>query len=212
MESSAVVLIDGAYYSKIVGRFGLRPDLERLSEALCGSVPRLRTYFYDALPWISKSNPNVENAERLNKKQDFFNALTFHSRFEVRQGRIQKTNVTCPKCHGQLSCSLCVHVPPKFGQKLVDVLLSVDLVRLAWSKQADYLVLIAGDSDFVPAVRAAKDAGAVVKVVYAKTSTTALHTELRQVCDERFELTPDFLAQFQNDATLKASSLKSSTS
>ena len=43
-----------------------------------------------------------------------------------------------------------------FKQKMVDVLLSVDLVRLSWSKQIQAAILVAGDSDYVPAVEAAE--------------------------------------------------------
>jgi len=72
-----------------------------------------------------------------------------------------------------------------FKQKMVDVLLSVDLVRLSWSKQIQAAILVAGDSDYVPAVEAARDAGVLVILYYKKP----VHNELLEVVDEHYEIT-----------------------
>jgi uncharacterized LabA/DUF88 family protein len=75
-------------------------------------------------------------------------------------------------------------------QKRVDVLLSVDLVRMSWGRQIDRAILITGDSDFVPAVQAAKDAGVLVQLYYALGT---VNDDLLQACDDRFAITKDLI-------------------
>ena len=77
-------------------------------------------------------------------------------------------------------------------QKRVDILLAVDLVRLSWSKQIGKAVLITGDSDFVPAILAAKDAGVLVELYYSQMS---VHDELLAAVDERFQITEEIVQQ-----------------
>ena len=60
--------------------------------------------------------------------------------------------------------------------------MAVDLVRLSWDKQISKAILVTGDSDFVPAIEAAKDAGVLVQLYYSKSS---IHDELLSVVDER---------------------------
>lgn len=196
MDTNAAVLIDGGYFSKLRAAFNCPTvNLAKLSDTLCAPHSRLRTYYYDALPWIAPHSPSqtaseaeksnyASDIERKANKQRFFDAISMLPRFEVRLGRLQKNLSYCSNCKTELV---------KFDQKLVDVLLSVDLVRLAWSKQAGYLVIVGGDSDFVPAVKTAKDAGAIVKVVYAKMSNVSIHRELLQTCDERTEIDANLL-------------------
>ena len=57
--------------------------------------------------------------------------------------------------------------------------------RLCSKKQIDIVVLIAGDSDLVPAVEASKEEGAIVQLYYVKRSVS---DELLNVCDERYEI------------------------
>jgi uncharacterized LabA/DUF88 family protein len=67
----------------------------------------------------------------------------------------------------------------------------VDLVKLSSSNRIDKAVLVSGDSDFVPAVRAAKDAGVIVELYYSKGQN--LSNELYQICDARFVITQDMI-------------------
>jgi uncharacterized LabA/DUF88 family protein len=110
----------------------------------------------------------VEDSDR------FFTALDRLPRFEIRFGRLRKTNSN-----------------PPFEQKGVDVLLSVDLVRLSSSNKIDKAILVSGDSDFVPAVRVAKDEGVIVELFYSKGQN--LSRELYQICDDRFDITKDMI-------------------
>lgn len=68
---------------------------------------------------------------------------------------------------------------------------------MAWSGQFDRAVLLSGDSDFVPAVEAAKDAGVIVKLAYARNAHAWAHDELLAAADEPVELDGPLLERFR---------------
>lgn len=69
----------------------------------------------------------------------------------------------------------------EFIQKRVDIALAVDLVRLSCGRMIQKAVIVTGDSDFVPAIEAAKEAGVLVTLYYSPTS---IHDELLSAVDE----------------------------
>jgi len=77
----------------------------------------------------------------------------------------------------------------QFQQKRVDMLICVDMVRLATIKAIDEIILVAGDDDFVPAVKTAKDYVNVVLVHHKNNASD----ELKQNCDECIEITEDYI-------------------
>ena len=175
MNEKAVVLIDGGYLDKVRLAFG-RPQLDLIafSNKVCYPHIRHRTYYYDALPWVGQS-PSQADVDRKRVKQQYLDSLRLLDHFEVRLGEVQRNEISCPRGGS--------HVV--FVQKLVDVLLSVDLVWLAWSKHVDIIVLVSGDRDFLPAVETAKKSGVIAKLVYAKPPQGFVHTNLLMACDER---------------------------
>jgi len=174
----AVVLIDNGYLSAILrDEFGqARIDYLKLSEIVCKGYHRLRTYVYDCLPYQADP-PTFEQQQLYSGKIKFFNALSKLPSFEIRFGKQR------PRAGG-------------FIQKGVDVLLTVDLTRLSSKSQIQKAFLIAGDGDYVPAVKTAKDEGVSIKLHYSGTFQTTPdgHTmpkysnELWQNCDEREEI------------------------
>lgn len=171
----AVLLIDNGYLSAILrDEYGEpRVDYLKLSDRICSGYSRLRTYVYDALPYQG-SPPTPEQRVLLAGRQKFFAALEKLPSFEVRLGRQR------PRLGG-------------FIQKGVDVLLAIDLVRLSSKAQIQKAFLIAGDADYAPVVRAAKDEGVSVHLYYSKALQTTTDArklpkysdELWTVCDER---------------------------
>lgn len=170
----AVVLIDNGYLSAILRDeyAQARISYQRLSEIVCQGYHRLRTYVYDCLPYQANP-PTLEQQELYAGKIRFFNALSKLASFEIRFGKQR------PRGTG-------------FIQKGVDVLLTVDMVRLSSKSQIQKAFLIAGDGDYVPAVKTAKDEGVSIKLYHSGVfQTTDGHTmpkysnELWQICDER---------------------------
>jgi uncharacterized LabA/DUF88 family protein len=91
----------------------------------------------------------------------------------------------------------------QFKQKRIDIWMAVDLVRMSESGQIEKAILITGDSDLVPAIEAAKDAGAVVVLYY---SPNARHDQLLQVCDERYEITRNLIEKVKLPPPLRSAS------
>jgi len=79
-------------------------------------------------------------------------------------------------------------------QKLVDVLISVRIVSLAWSKSVDKIILITGDADLAPAVEDIERSGTIVKLVFVRAGDVSTSPRLIKTCPEKQELTPQDLA------------------
>jgi uncharacterized LabA/DUF88 family protein len=75
---------------------------------------------------------------------------------------------------------------PELGQKGVDTLLALDLVRLAQRNVYDTAFIVAGDRDLAEPVRVAQDEGRRVIVVIPEEGGIA--TELSQLADEVWEI------------------------
>lgn len=170
--AKAAVLIDGGYFAKVLKYLFSEPDIdyEEFSNKICGDAERIRTYYYDCMPYQS-SPPTPKERRMYSEKDKFIYKLKKLNRFEIRLGRLQKIGRN------------------EFRQKGVDVLLSVDLVRMSWGRQIDRAILVTGDSDFVPAVKAARDAGVVIILYYSRKPPMYVHDELLDNCDERYEIT-----------------------
>jgi len=163
LADRAAVFIDGAYLTKILDVDFGKPkiDLAGFSEILCGSYERLRTYYYNCMPYQSNP-PTDEERRRFASMDKFVYTLRKLPRFEVKLGR--------------LGC-----VGGEFVQKRVDIALAADLVRLSCGRMIQKAVLVTGDSDFLPAIEAAKEAGVLVTLYYSRSS---IHDELLSVVDE----------------------------
>ena len=170
------IFIDGGYIKKVLESYN-RPRIryETLSKELSEGYDLLRTYYYDCPPYISPQATDKEKQLQSNFDR-FYKSIESLPRYQIRLGRLARLQTL---------------EGPKFVQKKVDILLAVDLVRLACEHQIQRAVLIAGDSDFVPAIEIAKDAGAVVALYYH--SNPKPHDELLQACDERYLIDQAFI-------------------
>ena len=80
-------------------------------------------------------------------------------------------------------------------------MLGVDMVRLSSKKQIDHVILIAGDSDLVPAVEACKEEGAIVRLYY---HPSAISDELLNVVDERCLIDTELISKITRIITTAA--------
>ncbi|MCZ0860753.1 NYN domain-containing protein [Methanocorpusculum sp. MG] len=177
MTGKVAVFVDGGYLDHLrdhrrVGRL----DLEKLVHSAVGDGELLRAYYYTCMPFQGEP-PTEEERGRYAKKDQFLSVVRRLPRFEVRLGKIQR-------------------IGDDVRQKRVDILLAIELVSLAWKGSIDLAVVIAGDSDFVPAVEQAKDAGVVVRLLYFRESC---HDELLDAVDERVEITQVLVDFCQRD-------------
>jgi uncharacterized LabA/DUF88 family protein len=171
--SRAAVFVDGAYLDfTLRDEFGgARIAYEKLAPALVpAGVELLRVYYYCCGPW--QADPPTQDQRLRKARFDRFEAsLQALPRFEVRRGELAYRGLD----HAG---------KPRFEQKMVDILLGVDLVRLAAKGQISDAVVVAGDSDFVPAIRAAKDEGVLIKLVHGRSPQRAITA----IADERVRI------------------------
>jgi uncharacterized LabA/DUF88 family protein len=172
------VFVDGGYLDRLVAEMGnVKVCFRKLSDHFAGSDERLRTYYYHCAPFQSKSP--AEREQQPKSGFDRFVAAIEGSvpRLQVRLGRLafrQEPEGTA-----------------RYEQKQVEVLLAVDLVRLSCERQIQRAVIVAGDSDFVPAIQVARDAGTIVQVCYGVNPRP--HDELLRASDDRILIDQEFL-------------------
>jgi uncharacterized LabA/DUF88 family protein len=189
----SVSLIDGGWLEKARRNLvsDARWDLQSFADRL---VPRhhwrFRTYYFDALPYKDRSSPSPGQDLQYRQKEDALKSIDRLERFTVRYGYCKKTRVS-----GYLKNAGFQSHPTEITtieQKMVDVLLATEMTRIAWSKEALHIGLVAGDGDYVAAVEAAKGAGAIVRLFYVKTRSTSVALDLFDIVDERVDLTGVF--------------------
>ena len=164
----AAVFIDGGYLNKVLKNYFSETDIdyEKFSQKLCEIVGAkiLRTYFYHCMPLIRENNK--EDQLRHAKMQKFIQKLKRLPRFEVKLGKLQLIGNT-------------------FKQKMIDVLMSLDIADISFEKHVEHIIIVAGDSDFVPAIKKAKEYGVIVHLFYHKNS---VHNQILDEVDERHEI------------------------
>ena len=173
-KEKCAIFIDGGYFNKVSKSFFNEPKIDylKLSEKISSdlNLTRLRTYFYHCLPIVRKDNK--EDVVKQSNMQKFLSNLKRLPRFEVKLGRLQ------------FICN-------QFKQKMIDVLMSLDIATMSYENQIQHAVIIAGDSDFVPAIKKAKEYGIIVHLYYHPSSA---HNEILDEVDELHEINQEFIS------------------
>ena len=183
MQLRAAIFIDGGYLLNKAKAHKINPDFRRLAafllEPLQAKFPLdlLRCYFYYCPPWMSSDPTDAEN-RRMEAYKTFADEINNLDRWEIRLGKLQK------RSDGARDY---------FEQKRVDVLLSCDMVRHAAAGHIQHAILLAGDSDFIPAVDATKESGVTVTLWCGESNT--VHEELIDLCDEVYRFDWDKIPQ-----------------
>ena len=172
MPDRVAVFVDGAYLEAVMAaEFARVPiDLGKLSLTMAGSTEILRTYYYHCAPYQSDPPTDAERA-RYSDWLRYYHRINALPRFSFRLGRLE---IRGRNRDGS----------PRFQQKRVDVLLSVDLVQHSAKGLISRAILVAGDSDFVPAISVAKNEGIIVTLFHGQSC----HDDLRQAADESFRI------------------------
>jgi uncharacterized LabA/DUF88 family protein len=143
-------------------------DFKQLPAYLAGAKPG-RTFYYYCLPYQDDPPLPAQFAAAEAKKR--FIGFLDGRRWITREGRLEKRK-------------------DAYIQKRVDVMLAVDLTRLAWKQEITRAVLLTGDADFVPAVEDARAAGVEVVLRYAPGTA---HQDLIAACNRAEPLTREGL-------------------
>ncbi len=184
------IFIDGGYVDELTRALGIRIDyakfVDEIIAALSTKTPNaldlLRTYYYDCLPYQSNP-PSDDEKKRFAGKRRFFQKLSSFERFQVREGRLAHRGFD-------------KNGKPIFQQKRTDLLLGLDFVLLSSKRQITHAALVAGDSDFLPAVERAQQEGIAVWLFHGSKNQSADSTyadELWNAADERIALDQQFM-------------------
>ena len=197
------ILIDGGFITKKLyaklGRHANADDIftecDRIRAApQLASYELLRIYYYDAPPSsesltkpVSRSKYNLASTERYRLSQSLYDQLVLKPHFALRMGetRLAKDRWKIkPRVAKELINNLRLLTDDDFdldiSQKGVDMRIGLDMARLALRETVRVVVVVTGDSDFVPAFKFIRREG--VKV-YLDAMGHNIRTELRAHSD-----------------------------
>ncbi|MFA5019755.1 MAG: NYN domain-containing protein [Candidatus Pacearchaeota archaeon] len=181
MDKTAI-FVDLGYLNSITKKLGeLKIDFDKFIKSFIdeNSEELYRVYCYYCYPYQSNP-PTPEEKLRKSNVDRFMQRLKKIPRFEIRLGKLSKTK------RGD------------YVQKRVDTYFAIDLVKLAVKGIIKNAIIIAGDSDFVPPIIEAKENGVIVKLFYYRDT---IQDELLACCDERKELTAEFLNEVRYNSS-----------
>ena len=209
------ILIDAGFVKPRLGSaenpleardFQLLVEQIRSHELLVGKY-LYRVYYYDAPPF-SKTRNRPLNGGRQNFAID---RLTLHNKkliqelkaidyFALRLGevRFRGWELDQRKLPGSSTEHLITadDLRPSLQQKGVDMRIGLDIASLALKQQVDMLVLVTGDSDFIPPMKFARREGVQFAVV---TLGHPVHPNLIEHADFSLKLEPSLESSAEFD-------------
>lgn len=154
-----------------------------------------RIYYYDCYPCsetvvnpISGEEIDFGNTSVFRTRNGFLNNLKYIPRVALRSGQLSNDGWRIPprktreiiqriRAGGALEAG---DVSPNLNQKEVDIKIGLDIAWLASKQIVGKIVLITGDSDFVPAMKFARREGIMVYLVHLGHGIKA---SLKEHCD-----------------------------
>lgn len=212
------ILVDGGFYRRRVqSRLGEKTAEERADELnkYCHrhlyhhgkQVANLyRIFYYDCLPMDKKVyHPLLQRQIDFSRSDlrtwmyAFIEQLKKKRKFAIRLGKLAdeqaqfllREDVTRKLCRGTLQISDLKeqNFLLDVSQKGVDMKIGLDIASLAYKQQVDQIVLISGDSDFVPAAKLARREGIdfILDPLYNPIKPDLFeHIDGLRTCDPRF--------------------------
>lgn len=181
------ILVDGGFYRKRAARlWGQKTAEQRAAElyAYChahlkdGHEERhlYRIFYYDCEPIgrrsvfhpLTKKNVDLDKSDTYKWSNTFFEELKRRRKVALRLGTMSeqvhynlKPSVTKALLQKKITLEDLTEKDFEFiaPQKGVDMRIGVDIASMTFKKQVDQIILIAGDSDFVPAAKLARREG-----------------------------------------------------
>lgn len=137
-----------------------------------------RIFYYDCMPSnkmlynpLTKANEDLGKSHQYQWMMDFFKELKKLRKVAIRRGVLSDDSIrygikleSVNKIIKATTDGIPVNITQSdlvinIKQKGVDMRLGLDIASLAYKKQVDKIILIAGDSDFVPAAKLARREG-----------------------------------------------------
>jgi len=130
-------------------------------------------HYYTCMPY-QQQNPTDSEKKAYSQQRKLLQLITNLPDMTVRLGKLQRKHNS-------------------FVQKRVDVLLALDMARYAWKNKIDTAILIAGDSDFVPAIDEVMSCGVKTVLYYYQP---AFNNDLLHSVTESHEITQEIYQNF----------------
>ena len=189
METITAILVDGGFYRKQAKiLFGEKTPKERAEELISycrrhlksdfdGEIKRLYRIFYYDCPPSQKNiyNPltcksvNLGKSEQYSWTTSFFKELAHQRKVALRMGELLESKAVYVLNNDALKKLLRKEITVDdltekdlsmdIQQKGVDMKIGLDIASLAYKRLVNQIILIAGDSDFVPAAKHARREG-----------------------------------------------------
>lgn len=181
------ILVDGGFYRKRANLlFGIKTAEERAIELEEYCKAHLhqgktdtylyRIFYYDCPPCdkniyhpFLQKNVNLKKSDLYKWMTNFLNELKSKRKFALRMGRLSnndsgyilKPEIIKSLFSGKIKISEITENDFRLDikQKTMDMKLGTDIASMVLKKQVDQIILIAGDSDFVPAAKLARREG-----------------------------------------------------
>lgn len=186
--TKTAILVDGGFYkTRAKTLFGDKTPKDRADELVQYCLAHLhnkkddsaelyRIFYYDCPPLSKKAyHPFLKKQIDFSKTDahawmtDFLEELKKRRKFALRLGRLSEeqcgyllSQETIKNlCSGKIAFSNLTENDFKIDivQKGVDMKIGVDIASLAYKQQVNQIILISGDSDFVPAAKLARREG-----------------------------------------------------
>lgn len=184
---TTAILVDGGFYRKRAAHlWGKKTAKARADELTAYCLAHLkdkneernlyRIFYYDCPPLekklyhpLTKKQVDMGRSETFGWTQAFFDELKKKRKLALRLGVLAeigtgynlKPEITKKLCAGKIGVEDLKEndFDLLVNQKGVDMRIGIDIASLTYKKQVNQIILIAGDSDFVPAAKMARREG-----------------------------------------------------
>lgn len=184
---TSILIIDGTNIENRCREAFGREDIDfRIFFAKVAAGTRILHTNYFTAPLSRRSDP-----KRLAEQSGRFNVLKAMPNTSLHLGRHQAREVRCRECG---------HTYTAYAEKGTDVAAAVCLIDCAIRKRAEQLFLLAGDNDYLPALRLARAerakviVGSVISPSEHKHGQLMAVADLRHNCDRYLEIDQAFMS------------------
>ena len=214
------ILVDGAFYRRrAYNAFGDISPEDRATELInycwkhltwdnkAANNELYRIFYYDCPPLRTqvyhpylKKSVDLSDSETFKWSLNFYDELKKKRKVALRMGEVSEVTARYTIKKSSLNkllrdeLNVCDLSEEDFvfsaEQKGVDIKIGLDIASLAYKKQVDQIVLISGDSDFVPASKLARREGIdfVLDPLYANIKPKLFeHIDGLRTCDKAFK-------------------------
>lgn len=186
MDHRFAILVDGGFFTrKLFQKLKAAPTVEQVvdeigvirNNPMFDGYELLRIYYYDAAPAtgqivhpISGKKLNLADTEVYKRNKAFQQSLELQPDISLRLGELSphgyklNRNALKDTALGQRKLEES-DFSPDIEQKGVDLRIGLDIARLSLTRTVRTIVVVTGDSDFIPAFKFARREG--VRVVLA---------------------------------------------